>query len=99
MDINLETQATVSPDVLVQEIGGESVLLDLKSEKYFGLDAVGTRIWRLLEVNGRLGALHSALLSEYDVDAACLEKDLCELVARLAESGLVNIKVLNAKET
>ena len=38
----------ISEDVLFQEVGGETVLLDLASEQYFGLDAVGTRIWQLL---------------------------------------------------
>ena len=45
--MNLNQTITLSPDVISQEVSGETVLLDLESENYFGLDAVGTRIWQL----------------------------------------------------
>ena len=98
MDITLETRVAVSPDVLLQEVAGESILLDLNSESYFGLDAIGTRIWRLVEQDGHLKAVHSALLTEFDVDAARLELDLKELIGRLVEVGLVNVEAAGASE-
>ena len=42
------SQFRISPEVLHQEINGETVLLDLDSESYFGLDAVATRVWQLI---------------------------------------------------
>ena len=98
MDISLNTRIVVSPEVLMQEISGESVLLDLKSESYFGLDEVGTRIWRLVERDGHLKAVHSALQAEYDVDAARLEYDLKELMGRLVDAGLVAVQTANEQE-
>jgi hypothetical protein len=89
----------VSPEVLLQEVGGESVLLDLKSESYFGLDDVGTRIWRLVEQDGDLNSVHAAILAEYDVDPIRLERDLRDLIARLVEAGLVTIEASGAIET
>ena len=97
MDITLETHVAVSPEVMLQEISGEAVLLDLKSESYFGLDAVGTRIWRLVEQNGHLKSVHSAMLSEFDVESSRLEHDLQELIGRLVEAGLVSIEAAGAK--
>ncbi|MBT6125779.1 MAG: PqqD family protein, partial [Halieaceae bacterium] len=47
MDLN--QVVTLSPDVISQEVSGETVLLDLNSEHYFGLDEVGTRIWQLID--------------------------------------------------
>jgi len=98
MNVTLESRVTVSPEVMMQEVSGEAVLLDLESERYFGLDAVGTRIWRLIERDGDLRAVHAALLAEYDVDAACLEQDLRELVGRLANAGLVTVSAAHAQE-
>ena len=92
MNISLDSHVTVSPEVMLQEISGESVLLDLKSESYFGLDEVGTRIWRLIEQDGHLNAVHAALLVEYDVDPVRLENDLKDLTGRLADAGLVDIR-------
>jgi hypothetical protein len=78
--------------VRLQQTGDESVLLDLASERYFGLDAVGTRVWHLLEADPDVRAAHAALVSEYDVDAERLEADLLTLLQQLADAGLVTIE-------
>jgi hypothetical protein len=75
--------------VLFQEVSGESVLLDLESEQYFGLDEVGTRVWQLVEEHGRLSEVYDEMLNEFDVDPATLRQDLLELVATLADRGLI----------
>jgi hypothetical protein len=41
-------RVAIGADVLVRELQGELVLLNLKSETYFGLDEVGTRMWSVL---------------------------------------------------
>ena len=79
----------ISPDVLFQEVGGETVLLDLESEQYFGLDAVGTRIWGMIEEGVSVGAMVDTLLQEYEVERDTLEADVAALLSRLAEAGLI----------
>jgi hypothetical protein len=79
----------ISPDVLFQEVSGETVLLDLESEHYFGLDAVGTRIWGLIGEGVSVAAMVDTLLQEYEVERATLEADVAELLSRLAEAGLI----------
>jgi len=98
MNITLDMRVVVSPEVMLQDLGGEAVLLDLNSESYFGLDAVGTRIWHLVEQDGHLEVVHATLLDEYDVDAARLEHDLKELIGRLAATGLVTVEGAGANE-
>ena len=98
MNLSLEARVAVSPDVMLQELDGEAVLLDLKSECYFGLDGVGTRIWRLVEDDGRLSVVHAKLLDEYDVEPARLEDDLKELISRLAEAGLVSVEFAGSED-
>ncbi|MEO5595971.1 MAG: PqqD family protein [Lysobacteraceae bacterium] len=91
MNITLSQRAAPSSDVLFQEVGGEAVLLNLDSERYFGLDPVGTRIWSLLGEDSGLQHAHATLCSEYDAPAATLEADLLALVGQLAEAGLVTV--------
>lgn len=79
----------ISPDVLFQEVSGETVLLDLASEQYFGLDAVGTRIWALLNEGATADDVVETLLEEYEVERATLEADVAELLAGLAGAGLI----------
>ena len=98
MKLSLDARVAVSPDVMLQEVSGEAVLLDLKSESYFGLDGVGTRIWRLIEADGHLQVVHSTLLEEYDVEPARLEEDLTQLIGRLTEAGLVTVEHAGAHE-
>jgi len=66
-------------------------MLDLNGENYFGLDAVGTRIWQLLQEHSDLQKVYDTMLEEYDVEGEQLEKDLDEIITNLAEAGLINI--------
>lgn len=79
----------VPPDVLHRELGGESVLLDLRTESYFGLDAVGTRMWRALVETASLPDALARLEGVWDVEPARLRADLERLVDELARHGLV----------
>lgn len=90
--VTLASKATASDDVLVQEVGGESVLLDLASERYFGLDPVGTRIWALLGEHASLQAIADAMCAEFDAEPERIQSDLLALVAELAEAGLVKVE-------
>ena len=82
----------ISPDAMLQEIGGEGVILDLVSATYFGLDQVGVRLWQLLQADPGLQAASDVLLTEYEVDPATLEQDLTTLVSQLVAAGLATIE-------
>jgi predicted transcriptional regulator len=82
---------TISKQVMAQELAGETVLLDLASESYFGLDEVGTRVWQLLQSGKNQPAIVDTLLEEYEVERAKLEQDVAELLNRLSDAGLVTI--------
>lgn len=75
----------------MQVTGSESVLLDLRSERYFGLNAVGTRVWQLLGQDPSLEAAHQVLLQEYEVAADQLASDVLTLVRQLADAGLLTL--------
>lgn len=93
MTLKLESQkVTISKEALSQEVNGETVILDLKSESYFGLDEVGTRIWQLLQEHGDLQQTFDAMLDEFDVDEEQLHQDLNELVGKLEEAGLISLQ-------
>ena len=89
--VTLDDQVQCSGEVLVQEVGGESVLLDLASERYFGLDPVGTRVWQLLADAPALAQVHATLCGEFDAPPERIQADLLALVQELAVAGLVEI--------
>jgi coenzyme PQQ synthesis protein D (PqqD) len=92
MSITFTNRVRVSPDVLVSSMDGESVLLNLQSETYFGLDEVGTRMWNALTGAESLQAAFDVLAAEYEVEPDQLRHDLEQLVNKLAEQGLLEIE-------
>lgn len=91
MTVALSSKVEISPDVLCQEVSGEMVLLDLKSEAYFGLDTTGARIWQLLQSQSHLGTVLDTMLDEFEVERDQLAEDLKKLVDGLLDAGLVSI--------
>lgn len=81
----------ITPDVLHQEMGGETVLLNLANEKYFGLDLVGTRVWQLLNETQSANDVVTRLTEEYDVPTEQLRADVERLITELVAAGLVSI--------
>jgi len=90
--MNLNLTIRVSPDVISQEVSGETVHLDLESEHYFGLDEVGTRIWQLIKQNGSMQAIFDTMLAEYEVSEQRLHRDLDNLLTEIAGLGLITLE-------
>ena len=90
--INFSDKITVPDTVLFRELDGESVLLNLKTESYLGLDDVGTRMWTVLTSQPSVKAAYEALLSEYDVSSETLRSDLERLLGQMLEHGLITLK-------
>lgn len=79
-----------APDhVLVRQVGGEAVLLDLEHEECFGLDDVGTAMWEALNTASSVEEAYRALLADFDVDSATLRQDLNAMIERLMEARLL----------
>ena len=89
--MNVNQTISLSPDVISQEVSGETVLLDLKSENYFGLDAVGTRIWQLFRDKCDLQVIVETILEEFDADEARIRGDLDALLSEIADLGLITV--------
>ena len=90
--LSIDSVFVLSKDAIFRDLNGEAVVLDLASGAYFGLNQVGTRIWQLIEQDGRLKSVLAGLGEEYDATPQQLERDLLDLVTRLAQAGLGEIK-------
>ena len=76
---------------MIQQVGGESVLLDLQSEEYFGLDPVGTRMMTLINDASSVAVALDQLAEEYEIDRPTLEDDATALISECAAHGLLTI--------
>jgi hypothetical protein len=91
MPIPFDKGVSVPSGVLLQELDGESVFLNLNNGQYFGLDEVGTHMWKALTTAPSVQAAYDGLLQEYEVDADQLRRDLDDLLEKLVTHGLVEM--------
>ena len=91
MIISFSDRVKVPEEVLISNLQDESVLLNLESERYYGLDSVGTRILSVLTTSDSIEAAYNTLVQEYDVDADVLRQDLLALVESLVNQGLIQV--------
>jgi Coenzyme PQQ synthesis protein D (PqqD) len=89
--LTLSDRAAAPAHVLVRVLDQESVLLNLETEQYFGLDETGTRMWQLVTTSPNIDAAYQALLAEYDVQPEMLRDNLTELLGHLVEHGLLQL--------
>lgn len=81
----------VPNDVLVRFLGEETVLLNLETEFYYGLDETGTRMWQVVTTAPSIENAYEELLSEFDVQEELLRQNLSELLERLVDLGLLRL--------
>lgn len=89
MTISFSDRVTIPEGVLISNLQEESVILNLDSERYFGLDDVGTRMLTVLTTSESIEAAYQKLTHEYDVDSQTLRQDLLEIVEDLVKQGIL----------
>ncbi len=87
--MKLSDKVSIPTQVMARTVGDETVILDLASGTYFGLDPVGARIWQLMADGQTLGAICETLLNEYEITRETLEDDILRLTEELRAKGLV----------
>lgn len=75
----------------MRHLDGESVLLNLETERYFGLDHTGTRMLALATTMPSIDVAYEKLLEEFEVEPTLLLEHLGELLNRLVENGLLQL--------
>lgn len=81
-----------SKDQVSCTLGAEAAILHLGSGVYYSLSPVGARAWALMQQPVVLQRLRDTLFAEYDVESDRLDRDLTDLLGRLASEGLIEIR-------
>ena len=90
MDIK-DSRVLIPDEIVLQQVENESVVINLLTEKYFGLDEIGTQIWIAITSTSSIQEAIEELLSEYEVGQNHLEQDVFELAQELEEFGLISL--------
>jgi hypothetical protein len=78
-----------SPHAVSVTQGTDTALLDVISERYYTLNAVGTRIWELLTQGTAVTVIIELLAEEYAAPIHAIQEDTWALLTALQKAGLV----------
>jgi hypothetical protein len=85
----LEQHWEPSRDAVESSVGDETVILHLTNGTYYGLDAVGTRIWALLKEGSPPPEICARIAEEYDVAPNVAEADARRFLEDLKANGII----------
>lgn len=78
-------------DILHAPVGTrEAVMLSIDAGRYYSVNAVGRRVWELLEQPKTLSDLYAVICAEFDVDPQTCAKDVTRFVHAMMDNGLVH---------
>ena len=98
-EISLDTVIACVQSQVSSTLGDEAAVLDMNRGIYYGLDPVGTRVWKLIQQPRSVAQVRDALLAEYEVEPIRCEQDLLKLLAELRDAGLIEIRGLSGAAT
>lgn len=88
--LSSRTRVAVPDHVITRVVGGSTVLLDVHSGRSFTLDAVGSRVWALLESTRSVHETLERLAAEFNAEPAQVEHDVLQLLDRLVDASLLS---------
>ena len=86
-----DTKFCSPPQVMSRLVGEETIILDLESGMYFGLDGVGKRIWDAVSEGNTLSETVDIVATEYEVEEDQAAADFVEFANDLLDRGLLKI--------
>ena len=91
--VTLQTVISRNPEIIHSAMDDEVVMMSVDQGLFFGIDAIGTHIWSLLETPLKVENLIEKLVTHYDV-----EQELCKNDTLLFLNDMLLKKVILAKE-
>ena len=91
MRVTDSTVISRSSSVLTAEVDGEIVMMSIERGRYFGLDDIGSDIWKRLDPPCAFADLIDRLVVEYEADRATIAEDVRALLSRMVEHDVVRL--------
>jgi hypothetical protein len=85
----LASKVTVPQHVVYRSFPAETVVLNLETGRYHGLNATAGRMLEALEQAACVRDAAAALAIDYAQEQSVVARDLCELCQSLLERGLI----------
>ena len=91
ISIGVGTRVVQNREPLAVEVDRSIVMMSLDQGKYYGLEGVGGRIWKLMEEPVTVAELCRVLQSEFEVDEEVCQREVVEFLTQLAAERLIHV--------
>ena len=95
--LSLQSTVTAAGDLVGCALDGEAILLNVRTGIYYGLDAVGHRIWQLVQQPRTVASVRDVVLEEFEVGVDRCEHELLSLLGELERHRLVEVTDAGAR--
>jgi hypothetical protein len=88
INLSLDTVVRRNPDIVATEAGGELLMMDINSDKYYGLNEVASFIWERLAEPHSVSAVCDAIHEAFDVDKTICSQHALMFIEDMIKDGL-----------
>lgn len=80
---------SIRPDLILEEVEGELLVLDLRGNAYFGLNEVAKIIWEAIDAGRSFVEIVGAICDHFEVEHQQAARDLAEFLSDGLDAGLL----------
>lgn len=81
---------SIRDDLVVEQVDDEFLVLDLRGNEYFGLNAVARHIWAAIDAGEPFEAIAESVCEHFEVERERAASDVAEFLTNLLEQRLVS---------
>lgn len=90
--MNMQTTLKRNPELLAVDMDGETVMMDMESGNYFGINEVGSHIWEALETEKNIADIVNTVNNQFEVkDTENVEHDILSFLDDMLEQHLIEV--------
>lgn len=90
--MDIDTTLKRNPELLAVDMDGETVMMDMETGNYFGINAVGSHIWEALESENKVGDLIETVNNAFEVqEGDAVADDILAFLGDMVEQQLVEV--------
>ena len=89
--IKMDSKIVSDTKIVFNEMDGETIMMSIENGEYYGINSIGSRIWKLLETPQVASEICDTLLPDYDVTREQCAKDVLLFLNKMAEKGVIKI--------
>lgn len=78
-------------DIIASDIDGETVMMSVENGKYYGLDSIGSVVWKMVAEPVKVADLIDTLVEKYEVDRITCENDVLVFLNSLNDDGILQV--------